>query len=89
MALGAPPADVARLLSARPMLVATLGVAAGAAGFYTVSPLFGNVLFGVSATNPFAVICGAALVLFIALVTTLVAVSGAIRVSPASVLRGE
>jgi len=48
-----------------------------------------NVLFGVSATNPLAVIGGAALVLSIALVTTLVAVSGAIRVSPASVLREE
>jgi ABC-type lipoprotein release transport system permease subunit len=71
------------------MLVATLGVAAGAAGFYAVSPLLRNVLFGTSAINPFAVICGAALVLFIALVATLVAVNGAIRVSPASVLREE
>ena len=70
-------------------LAATMGVAAGAAAFYAVSPLFRNVPFGVSATNPFAVICGAAFVLLIALVTTLVAVRGAIRVSPASVLREE
>jgi predicted permease len=88
-ALGASPVDVARLLSARPMLVATIGVAAGAAAFYAVSPLFRNVLFGVSATNPVVVISGAALVLLIALVTTLVAVGGALRVSPASVIRAE
>jgi predicted lysophospholipase L1 biosynthesis ABC-type transport system permease subunit len=89
VALGAPPVEVARLLSARPMLVATLGVVAGAAVFYAISPLFSNVVFGVSATNPAVVICGAALVLVIALVTTLIAVGGALRVSPASVLREE
>jgi ABC-type antimicrobial peptide transport system permease subunit len=89
MALGAAPLEVARLLSARPMMVAGLGVAAGAAAFYAASPLFRNVLFGVSATDPLAVIGGAALVLFIALLTTMVAVSGAMRVSPASVLREE
>jgi putative ABC transport system permease protein len=38
MALGAPPVDVARLLAAQPMLVAAMGVAAGAAAFYAVSP---------------------------------------------------
>jgi predicted permease len=89
VALGAPPVAVARLLSARPMMVAAVGVAAGAAAFYAVSPLFRNVLFGISATDPLAVIGGAALVLLIALVTTLIAVSGAMRVSPASILREE
>jgi len=89
MALGALPADVARLLSTRPMVVATLGVTAGTAGFYAVSPLFRNVLFGVSPTNPFAPIFGAALVLLVAMVTTLAAVGGAIHVSLASVLREE
>ena len=89
MALGAAPLEVARLLSARPMMVASLGVAAGAAAFYAASPLFRNVLFGVSATDPLAVIGGAALVLLIALLTTMVAVSGAMRVSPALVLREE
>jgi putative ABC transport system permease protein len=89
MALGARPVDVARLLAARPMLVASVGVAAGTVAFHAVSPLFRNVLFGVSATDPLAVIGGAATVLAIALVTTLIAVNGAIRVSPASVLREE
>lgn len=83
------PLEVARLLSTRPMIVTVMGVTAGAAAFYAVSPSFRNVLFGVSATNPFAAIGGAALVLSIALVTTLIAVSGVMRVSPASVLREE
>jgi hypothetical protein len=52
-------------------------------------PRFRNVLFGISATDPLAVIGGAALVLFIALVTTMVAVSGAMRASPSSALREE
>jgi hypothetical protein len=38
MALGAAPLELARLLSARPMLVASLGVAVGAAAFYAASP---------------------------------------------------
>lgn len=89
MALGARPVDVARLLAARPMLVASMGVAAGTVAFHAVSPLFRNVLFGVSATDPLAVIGGAAMVLAIALITTLIAVNGAIHVSPTSVLREE
>jgi len=89
LALGAGPLEVARLLSARPMMVAGMGVAVGAAAFYAASPLFRNVLFGVSPTDPLAVIGGAALVLLIALLTTLIAVSGAMRLSPASVLREE
>jgi len=49
--------------------------------------MFRNVLFGISATDSLAVIGGAALVLLIALVTKMVAVSGAMRVSPSSALR--
>jgi hypothetical protein len=71
------------------MMAAGVGVAAGAAAFNTASQLFRNVLFGVSPTDPLAVIGSAALVLFIALVTTLVAVSAAMRMNPASVLREE
>jgi predicted permease len=89
MALGARPVDLARLLAARPMLVASMGVAAGTVAFQAVSSLFRNVLFGVSASDPLAVIGGAAIVLAITLITTLIAVNGAIRVSPASVLREE
>jgi ABC-type lipoprotein release transport system permease subunit len=66
-----------------------MGVAAGTVAFQAVSPLFRNVLFGVSASDPLAVIGGAAMVLAIALITTLIAVKTAVRVSPASVLREE
>lgn len=89
VALGAPAFQIARLLSAQPMLIAVLGVAAGIAGFYAVSPLLGNFLFGISAGSPLVVVCGAALVLFITLATSLVAISDAIRLDPAAVLREE
>jgi ABC-type antimicrobial peptide transport system permease subunit len=89
VALGARASDVLRLFSARPLWFTGLGVLLGVAGFYTATPAFNSVLYGVSPADPVAMASAAAAVLSIALVATLVAVKGALRVDPAVVLREE
>jgi predicted permease len=89
VALGARAADVLRLFSARPMRVAGIGVLLGVAGFYAATPAFRSVLYEVSSTDPATVVSAVAAVLAIALAATVVAVSGALRVDPAIVLRDE
>ena len=89
VALGAQVPDVLRLFSARPMRFAALGVLLGVAGFYAATPAFRSVLYEVSSTDPITMISAVAAVLAIALAATVVAVSGALRVDPAIVLRDE
>jgi predicted permease len=89
VALGARAADVLRLFSARPMRFAGLGVLLGVTGFYAATPAFRSVLYEVSSTDPITVVSAVAAVLLIALAATVVAVSGALRVDPAIVLRDE
>ena len=89
VALGARAGDVLRLFSARPMRFAGLGVALGAAAFYAAAPAFRGILYDVSPGDPAAMSFAAVAVLLIALAGTLVAVSGALRVDPAEVLREE
>ena len=89
VALGAPPTDVLRMLSAKPMMFAGLGVAAGVVAFIFLAPTFGGVVYGVSVNDPFAVTCASTAVLLIVLSATLSAAREALRVNPASVLREE
>jgi predicted permease len=89
VALGARAADVLRLFSARPLRFAGLGVLLGVTGSYAATPAFRSVLYEVSSTDPITVVSAVAAVLAIALAATMVAVSGALRVDPAIVLRDE
>jgi hypothetical protein len=89
VALGARAADVLRLFSARPLRIAGIGILLGLAGFYAATPAFSSVLYEVSSTDPITVVSAVAAVLVIALAATVVAVSGALRVDPAIVLRDE
>src|SRR4029077_12496050 len=77
VALGAGAADVARLLSAQPLLFTGVGIAAGAAAFYAATPLFTGFLYGVSPGDPLAVASTAAVVLLVALAATLIAIGAA------------
>jgi predicted permease len=89
VALGARVADVLRLFSARPMRFAASGAILGIAAFYAATPAFRSVLYEVSSTDPITVVSAITAVLLIALFATLVAISGALRVDPAAVLREE
>jgi len=89
MALGAPPAGVIRLFSARPMLCALTGAICGTSAFYASAPFFRDLLYETLPRDPSA-ICGAVVaVLLVALIATLTAVAGALRIQPATVLREE
>ena len=81
--------QVLRMLAAKPMVIASVGVAAGVGVFLLLVPTLGGMLYGVSAHDPIALTCAAATVLGISGSTTLVAACAALRVSPASVLREE
>jgi cell division protein FtsX len=89
LALGARAADVLRLFSARPMRFAGIGVLFGVTGFYAATPAFRSVLYEVSSTDPITIVSTMATVLLIALAATIIAVSGALLVDPAIVLRDE
>jgi len=89
VALGASPAVVIRLLSAKPVIFAGAGVAAGVTAFLFLAPAFGGLLYGVSANDPLAPIGAAAAVLAIVLSATLAAARAALRLNPASVLRED
>ncbi|HYL78993.1 MAG TPA: ABC transporter permease [Bryobacteraceae bacterium] len=89
VAIGARPADLLRLLSARPLRFAALGVALGIAGFYAATPAFRSVLYEVSPADSAAMFSSAATVMCIAVAATLAAIRAAIRVDPATVLREE
>jgi predicted permease len=89
IALGASSAEVVRMLSAKPLKFAGLGVFAGILAYVAVAPAFAGVLYGVSATNPLPAACAAAAVLLTALAASLGAALKALRVNPAAVLREE
>jgi predicted permease len=89
VALGARSSDVLRLFSARPLRFTAAGVLAGITGFYLATPAFRSVLYDFSPTDPATMALSSFAVLAIALAATLVAVSGALRVDPAAVLRDE
>ena len=89
VALGARAADVLWLFSARPLRIAGVGVLVGVAGFYAATPAFSTVLYEISSTDSITVASSVAAVLLIALAATTIAVSSALRVDPAIVLRDE
>ena len=89
IALGAQPAAVIRLLSAKPVMFAGAGVAAGVISFLLLVPALGGLLYGASTNDPVALICAAAAVFGIVLLATLAAVRAALLVNPASVLRED
>jgi predicted permease len=89
VALGARAGHVVRLFSVRPVGVAGIGVTAGIGALYAAVPAFRSVLYDVSASDPAMLAAAAAGVLLIALVATVVAVSQALRVDPAVVLREQ
>ena len=89
VALGAGAADILGRFSSRPLRYAVSGMALGLLGFWAATPAFRSLLYEVSSSDPWNMICAAAAVLLIALISTLVAAGGALRLDPAAVLREE
>lgn len=89
VALGAGSGDILRRFSARPLRYAAIGLAFGILSFWAVTPAFRSLLYEISSSDPRNMLQASAMVLLIALASTLVAAGGALRLDPATVLRDE
>jgi predicted permease len=89
MALGAPAAGVLRMVVKQGMVVAMIGLAVGLAATAAVGRLYSSFLYGVSPYDAITFIAMPAILLVIALVSTLIPALRASRVHPWQALRHE
>jgi predicted permease len=89
MALGARPPDVLRLVVREALLLAACGTALGLAAAAALTRMMSALLFGVTPHDPLTFTGGAALLLVMAVATSLVPAIRATRVEPHSALRAE
>jgi putative ABC transport system permease protein len=89
MALGGSGGDVLRLVLGQGLRVVAVGVACGLAIAIGFTRLISSLFFGVSALDPAAFAGAGVAVLVVALAACLLPARRAMRLQPASVLRGE
>ena len=89
LALGAQPGAVFRLITARALRLALLGVALGLTGWLALRRLLDAVLFGITAGNPANLVEAASLLVLIAFTASWFPARRATRIDPASALREE
>ncbi|MGH9794522.1 MAG: ABC transporter permease [Candidatus Acidiferrales bacterium] len=87
LAIGANQGDVVKMVVGRGLLLATLGVAIGAAGAWMLSSVLTAMLHDVKPTDPLVFAGTAAAVLLVALLASYVPARAAGRVDPTIVLR--
>jgi ABC-type antimicrobial peptide transport system permease subunit len=87
MALGARPADVLALLVRESATLVAIGVASGLALASVFARILSRLLYGISATDPFAFGGAAAVLIIVALVATMVPVRRATRIDPVIAMR--
>jgi ABC-type antimicrobial peptide transport system permease subunit len=89
MALGATAGDVCRMVMVRGMSVAIVGAAVGIASTLAATRLLSALLFEVKPTDPVTLVAGAALMLAVAAIATMVPARVGMRVDPVIALRSE
>lgn len=89
MALGAAPAQVLRVVLLRTAILLGAGTAIGLAMALAGGQFFAQVLYGVSARDPFTYACAIGLMAAVALVACWVPARRAIKVDPLTALRTE
>jgi putative ABC transport system permease protein len=89
MALGADRRRVVKMVVGRGATMSALGILIGAAGSLALSNIVGSMLYGVSPTNPVAIIGVAFLLLLIALLGTALPALRASSVDPVRTLRAR
>jgi putative ABC transport system permease protein len=87
--LGAQATDVLMLILKQGLRVAALGMAIGIAAALALTRLMSSLLFGVSATDPFAFGAVAIALVIVALVACYIPARRATRVDPMAALRNE
>ncbi len=89
MALGAESSDVIRLVLGQGLVMVLIGLTLGLAGSLLLSRYLAALLFNISPTDPLTIICGAALLVFVALAACYAPARRATRVDPLIALRYE
>ncbi len=89
MALGAAPSQVARVVLRRTALLLAAGITIGFALAFATGKFFGQILYGVSAHDPFTYLCAIALMAMVAFVACWAPARRAIRLDPLKALRME
>ncbi|HTV01329.1 MAG TPA: FtsX-like permease family protein, partial [Luteitalea sp.] len=89
LALGGSRTDVARLVIGHGMAVVATGIAIGLAVAVATTRFIASLLFGVGALDPWAYVSAGVLLFAVALAACGLPAYRAIRLQPASVLRGE
>jgi predicted permease len=89
MALGAAPSDVLRLVLGQGLVMILIGLALGLAGSFLLTRYLANLLYGVRPADPLTIICGAVLLIVVALAACWIPSRRATRVDPVVALRYE
>jgi putative ABC transport system permease protein len=89
MALGAPPGQVVRLIAMEALRLAGPGVLVGLPAALLLTWLLRDLLYGVSAVDPFTFLTIPLFVVAVALMASLVPAARGARVDPATVMRVE
>ena len=89
MALGARRVDVLGMVLGQGIVLAVAGIGTGVAAALLLTRLMSSLLFGVSAADPLTFVCGAAMLMLLALVACAIPARRAARVDPILALRYE
>jgi predicted permease len=89
MALGAQPSDVIRLVLGQGLAMILIGLALGAGGSLLLTRYLANLLFDISPTDPWTILCVGTLLVFVALAACYVPARRAASVDPLVALRYE
>jgi ABC-type antimicrobial peptide transport system permease subunit len=89
IALGAPAAQVGRMVMREGMQVVAIGLAAGLAGGAAASRLLAGLLYGVAATDPWTYAAVGALLALVAAVAVWIPARRAMKADPVASLRSD